>query len=62
MPPEGAKWVKNPQNRKKNEKTTYGSRQKNSQKSTKQKNWESREAFVWKRTIYHWVENQIFKK
>ena len=37
MPPKGAKWVKNPQNRKNPEKSTYGSRQKNSQKSTKNK-------------------------
>ena len=37
MPPEGAKWVKNPQNRKKHLKNTYGCRQKNSQKSTKNK-------------------------
>ena len=37
MPPEGAKWVKNPQNQKKPEKSAYGSRQKNSQKSTKNK-------------------------
>ena len=26
----------------------------------KNKNWESREAFVRKRIIYHWVENEIF--
>ena len=47
------KWVKKNQNPKKN---VYGSRQKNSQKSTKQKNWESRDTFVWKRIVYQSVK------
>ena len=56
MPPEGAKWVKTPQNRKKH---LWLPEKKFSKINEAKKNWESREAFVWKRTLYHRVEKKI---
>ena len=60
MPPEGAKWVKNPQNRKKQKKAPMAPGKKILKNQQKIKRVVSREAFVRKRTIYHWVENLDF--